>query len=1654
MTELTPSLPDVFESNLPSSVKAPENKLFVTLLKYYYQWLTEKGQPTEFIFNLLQYRDIDLTTDEFREHLTNSLMAEIPVYSAANRTLLSKHISSFLKTKGSYDSFKIGMRAIYGQQIDMEWNSNKLFRPSANEFSRTATVVIQSDTAWTEVEGSSIVQTLPEFASAIIKTCTTTSHDNTSLHWLELDDKTVQGTFVNGSEVEVLKNNVDRSFIKVEYYYTPVSFSNNVLTFIALAEEERPYNNLIVKQLGSNFRAVIGSFKSRYIGTNQTQIELNIASSTGTFSSVNELYIIPASIESMCYTKDNFEFGIVSNSITNVKIETAGSIYKEGSVVKFISGSGINVDGYVAEVSTGGITTVDVDKKGFGYSVGDALSIANLDDGNEAAIVVVDKIDGIDAEVSTVSELHSLTIVDSGVDYMVNDEFELNGGTLLSGVAPAKIRVTAINSAWLFKGIKINSAGTGYPSYTKIALINTATTTKIANFSATPSFNENGGISSIQVTQVPTISVNTLAIAANGYGATAQAVITSGVITAINMTNVGVNYIDPIVEIVGNGTGAFAIANRVNDTVGTITVVAGGLNYSTATVIVKERNGSGFAAIPLIQDQAAGKGSISTVSILTRGDYTSLPSCFNNEVVNSIGTGFGAKFNLNFRLKDVKIENAGHFYQAITTSITGKGTGAELIPYIRDGVIVNVTKVSGGSGYTYANVFIEGTGFIGVCNLVGGAVDSITVLNGGYGYTLANAVTIVGDGVGASYNLTGINDIKVGVITEIYVKNGGYDYHSGTTITCPTSELGAIPTSFTPIIVDGVIKSVVCVGGEGYIESDLANLNINAGTNAVLTTTLSGNGSVVNYNVIDDGNGYFSQSEVTPLSITTGVAGSGAIFMPTLDGNGGIDHVEVLEGGSGYTSASTIIVSGTGSGAILKPVISSGIMTNVIVIAKGAGYKYGTSAIVLGDGNGALVTPIVETGITRINVLNGGSGYTSQTTVSITDTVGTGATAKANITDGVIKSIDIITSGTGYVAPNIAVNDLGGGVGAVVSIEANRHIKSLSIDNSGINYSYASLLIIGDGNDASFDLVLDKLGSIETCSVTTQGNGYVSTPTVVITDPSGYGAVSKVKIVHAGGGYKKPPILFLPEKKNISGTVIAGGTKFIAYGDLIGGVKRVAFRNHGAHYDVIPKPVFTLNAVLSNNAAFRLGEQVRIKGGKYHDTATTNYVLAENGDRLVFESGDAMVQDIDIALLEDDPIATVIDYDHARNIIYLDSPSDNFYIMSSDNKNIETEDQLLLVDEISSSFKEGDIIIGVDSQAFAPIKTLNRASGSSIVGGIGFSEFDYLNDIGKLNHPASIIADNNRYQDYAYVIKAGIALNTYEKLLKDIVHPAGFAMFGDVVLTNQLNLDILEEIGYNEIVTLVYLISISDEYQSGSEWTEMKYLFSDKVKFKFNELPISLVQDYTFTQTSDVLFGNYQEYYTPPLFTPNLTNWSVINGCQVLTNVDMGASGKNDLASLTDTSTSTTDGISRTATCSIGDTITLELFVQKKFSTTSFTRIELGTGYVNINLETGETSSSANTLMDMIELGNLYYIRLKFVATSTSVIGRIYPSYGTSTFFGFGDVTMTGTIYVSDVIMKNITGITPVNGIVQMVNEQYIPDMFYIADNETQINII
>ena len=271
--------------------------------------------------------------------------------------------------------------------------------------------------------------------------------------------------------------------------------------------------------------------------------------------------------------------------------------------------------------------------------------------------------------------------------------------------------------------------------------------------------------------------------------------------------------------------------------------------------------------------------------------------------------------------------------------------------------------------------------------------------------------------------------------------------------------------------------------------------------------------------------------------------------------------------------------------AVVTP---SGSIDSITIVNAGTGYV----------STGLPPSVVVRTTglIQSVAVTGGGTGYTSEPTVTITDPTGVGATLEANIANGAIISIDVITPGYGYTAPTISfsggsgsnahaqatvhdVQEAGGIAPVVEAVLSGGSVTSIGLVSGGAGYTSAPTIAIipavGDsGSGAAAQAVLSG-SPITAINVSAGGTGYTS-PTIGITGGGGTGAqahavlsgaVSTIDIINGGSGFTSQPSVALTGGGGSGATAAA-----VLTGDTITAINVI---NGGAGYTSEPTVVIT-----------------------------------------------------------------------------------------------------------------------------------------------------------------------------------------------------------------------------------------------------------------------------------------------------------------------------------------------------------------------------------------------------------------------------------------------------------------------------------------------
>ena len=453
-----------------------------------------------------------------------------------------------------------------------------------------------------------------------------------------------------------------------------------------------------------------------------------------------------------------------------------------------------------------------------------------------------------------------------------------------------------------------------------------------------------------------------------------------------------------------------------------------------------------------------------------------------------------------------------------------------------------------------------------------GSVIGFTITNVGSGYTTIPKVVLTGNEI-----VTTFTDEDINITTDVFTKvahgmSDGDRIHLTTDNVLPLGlyttdaygNIDANPDFYVRDVTTDTFKLSKTSGGTAVdiwprsaIGEVLKATGVAAGqptSNMIVAIQVTGTGN-------DRGRRYSSAPTITIEAPPEG--GTQATATCTLTDAGQVDRVTMVNRGLGYP-AGTINVTfsgghGThtirkGGGAAVTATIGTG--ATAVPITDASGTITDITVLTSGGGTGATATPsITGDSVAGTSGLSGGSGYSSQPTISFTGGGGTGAAATANISGGAVVSITIVAPGAGYTsAPALVFNNTGtGGTGASATavLEVHTYLTSVALTAGGTGYTSAPAVVFdnagtnGSGATATAT-VLD--GIVTGVTLVTSGSGYTSLPVVSFFGGGSY--VDTAVSITGGGGTGATATATLIAGAISDVTVTAAGTSYASLTSL------------------------------------------------------------------------------------------------------------------------------------------------------------------------------------------------------------------------------------------------------------------------------------------------------------------------------------------------------------------------------------------------------------------------------------------------------------------------------------------------------------------------
>ena len=335
------------------------------------------------------------------------------------------------------------------------------------------------------------------------------------------------------------------------------------------------------------------------------------------------------------------------------------------------------------------------------------------------------------------------------------------------------------------------------------------------------------------------------------------------------------------------------------------------------------------------------------------------------------------------------------------------------------------------------------------------------------------------------------------------------------------------------------------------------------------------------------------------------------------------------------------------------------------------------------------------------------------------------------------------------------------------SVFAEGKIISASIDNLGEEYKRTPIIdgcLISPDNEAKITSTIDTLtGSIATITLNSGGMGYVN-PKAIVTNGDGHGAefkvyheygrVTRIDLVSAGSGFTYAPTVSVYEED-----VQAYFTS-----STIG----------------VPKDI----NVISN-------------GGNFHNDKTIEttyrsaYAVIVDGDIPKFFAGERVTQKLDDGTVFFSAEIAKHGWRKGSNIVRLQKVSGvidpNISLVSAldPSRNVS-------IDQVLYTEYEPDVRTYYDNMG------------------------RFASDRGKISSRSQRLTDSFFYQDYSYMIQSRTPIDVWRDLIKQTTHPAGFQLFGEVLIDTKQSIEMPLVQEPTTSLTIIELpkVTISSEYKS------------------------------------------------------------------------------------------------------------------------------------------------------------------------------------------------------------------------------------------------
>ena len=146
-----------FIKNQFPSFYEEEGENFVLFMQAYYEWLETDGNAVGESRNLFDYRDIDLTIQDFLVHFQQKYLYGIPFNIISNKRFLLKHILDIYRSKGTYRCYQLLFKLLYNEDVEIYLPSYDMLKASDGTWVEPKYLEVTDSIALPDIKGRQVV---------------------------------------------------------------------------------------------------------------------------------------------------------------------------------------------------------------------------------------------------------------------------------------------------------------------------------------------------------------------------------------------------------------------------------------------------------------------------------------------------------------------------------------------------------------------------------------------------------------------------------------------------------------------------------------------------------------------------------------------------------------------------------------------------------------------------------------------------------------------------------------------------------------------------------------------------------------------------------------------------------------------------------------------------------------------------------------------------------------------------------------------------------------------------------------------------------------------------------------------------------------------------------------------------------------------------------------------------------------------------------------------------------------------------------------------------------------------------------------------------------------------------------------------------------